>query len=172
MFARIPGLRRNAPESPSLVGLPTPSSAAAPLLSLRLRPSVLLWRVQLTLHILLGFLLLWTLSPWAIMQWIWLTVLVSGFLILVISARSIARRRLEQEGLLALTETGWRWLKGNTSSELILRGEVLVWSGLIILPFTERSGRRRKTLVLLPDNAAAEDLRRLRVWLLTTVPRV
>lgn len=172
MFARKPGLRRNAPESSSPVGLPSASAAASRLLSLRLRPSILLWRAQLTLHVVLGFLLLWALSPWVVVERVWLAVLVLGLAVLVVSARSIAQRRLAQKGVLALTETGWCWLADNTRSELTLSGDTVVWSGLVILPFVERFSRSRKTLVLLPDSAAAEDLRRLRVLLLTTQPRV
>ncbi|MGP1681757.1 MAG: protein YgfX [Giesbergeria sp.] len=38
-------------------------------------------------------------------------------------------------------------------------------SGCLIVVILGASGRRRRSLVLLPDAAAAEDLRRLRVWL-------
>lgn len=172
LFVRIPGSRRNAPESTTAVASPMASSTTFYLLSLHLRPSILLWRAQLILHVLLGFLLLWAVSPWIVIEPIWLVVLLLGLSVLAMSARSIAYGRLEQEGVLALTETGWCWLSGNTRSELMLSGDVVVWSGLVILPFVGRSGGRRKTLVLLPDSAAAEDLRRLRVWLLTALPRV
>jgi hypothetical protein len=120
----------------------------------------------------LGLLLFWALAPWLFTHWFWLFVLCSGLCGLVASVLYLGGKRRESAGVLSLTETGWRWRANNSCSELVLKGELVVWPGLIILPFKERFGQRRKILVLLSDSGAPADLRHLRVWLRTLLPRL
>ena len=57
----------------------------------------------------------------------------------------------------------WRESRG-TWREGRLEGGQLVWPALVILGI-KQARRRRKWIVLMPDSAPADDLKRLRVWL-------
>ncbi len=62
-------------------------------------------------------------------------------------------------------EGGFRWQDawGRWHEAEILPGSYV--SGWLIVVILRASGQRRRSLVLLPDTAATEELRRLRAWL-------
>ena len=59
---------------------------------------------------------------------------------------------------------GWLWLCGAEARPALLRRATL-WPGLLLLDFRCEGSRRPHPVLLLPDSAAADDLRRLRVYL-------
>ena len=61
---------------------------------------------------------------------------------------------------------GWALEDSQGVRRMHLKGRVLIWPGLIILPFLDSSGKK-VTLLLLSDSACSQDLRRLRVLLRT-----
>lgn len=139
---------------------------------IQVRPSVKIWRVQLALHSLLALLLLWAFLPWLTVAWYWPVLLFFSLSGLFASIFYLRSKLQDAAGFLGVMETGWYWRDKSGGYDLLLNGELVVWPGLIVLPFKERSSRRRKTLVLVSDSCAAEDLRRLRVWLRTVLPRL
>ena len=58
----------------------------------------------------------------------------------------------------------WMWRTANTERALELRSTTL-WPGLIVLSFIDAASRRPLTMTLWRDSVAADDARRLRVWL-------
>jgi hypothetical protein len=139
------------------------SRVADPRLQLSLNPSLWLWRYELGLHGIMALLIVWVLWPWGLAARILSALLVMGLIIHLIYR---AKRRDKATGQLSYSGGRWSWQSGSLTEILIPAGDFLVWPWLVILPFrTER--RARLTLVLLLDSANADDLRRLRVLLLS-----
>lgn len=86
--------------------------------------------------------------------------------LLLLGALYFNLRRHWRAGIRQLRFDGEGWWLADRSGEqpLDLRGERLVTSWLIVLNFITAAGRRI-ALVLPPDSASADDLRRLRVAL-------
>jgi hypothetical protein len=59
---------------------------------------------------------------------------------------------------------GWWWRDRSGGENQARLRHATLWPGLLVLNFLDNAGRRR-ALVLLPDSAAADELRRLRVYL-------
>jgi toxin CptA len=72
--------------------------------------------------------------------------------------RAVAALALDAEGGARWQDRSGRWHE----AEILPGSYVSGW--LVVLNLAE-DGRRSRSLVLLPDSAAAEELRRLRVWL-------
>jgi hypothetical protein len=114
---------------------------------------------------------LWAFSPWLLRDYRWLLGLVGIWLVLALSTVRIWRSRLDAQGVLSLTSSAWRWRDHRDEQVFALKGEVVVWPWLVILPFVNVSSRRKHTLILLVDSLSEDDLRHLRVWLRTMLPR-
>lgn len=74
-------------------------------------------------------------------------------------------RRLRKDGITALEadDSGYRLLDRGAWLDVQMR-HALVTATLTVVEFKQTKGRRL-SLVLLPDSLAADDYRRLRVWL-------
>ncbi|MHB0991436.1 MAG: protein YgfX [Burkholderiales bacterium] len=74
-------------------------------------------------------------------------------------------RRLHKDGITALEadDSCYRLLDRGAWLDVQMR-HALVTATLTVIEFKQTNGRRR-SLVLLPDSLAADDYRRLRVWL-------
>ena len=59
---------------------------------------------------------------------------------------------------------GWIWRRGDERCPVLLR-RATIWPGFILLDFCCPRGGGQRTLLLLPDSAASDTLRRLRVYL-------
>lgn len=59
---------------------------------------------------------------------------------------------------------GWIWRRGDERCPVLLR-RATIWPGFILLDFRCLRGGGQRTLLLLPDSAASDALRRLRVYL-------
>lgn len=61
------------------------------------------------------------------------------------------------------------WQLKNSTGEVVVEpfGEILLWSGVIILPLREIMSRREHRIVVMKDSVEPDDWRRLRVWLRT-----
>jgi hypothetical protein len=168
VFALLPGFRNRKPPSRAR-NLPARASAKLQLAPINLRPSIILWRVQWGVHLLLSLLLGWGILPWLSIQPYWLPVLLLAWLALAVHLRYLRRLHEQSAGTLLVSSGDWYWNDARGCTELVLSGAVIVWPQLIVLPFREQHRRWRKTLVLLPDSASADDRRRLRVWLRTSL---
>lgn len=148
---------------------PTPASRATdPSIALDVTASVWLWRYECALHGLIALLNLWVLWPWG-----WAARVLAGLLALGLMVHLLYRARLRRRvsGRLSYAAGRWAWQQGAVTESLTPRGEFLVWPWLIILRFGVDGKRPSRTLVLLPDSANADDLRRLRVLLLSRAAR-
>lgn len=114
------------------------------------------------LHVLVAVLVGWALWPWG---WGARFGALAVCVLLLWHLRYRYRGRACEAGELAFDRGLWTWHSKGEIRSLALAGELLVWPWLIILPFRETTGPRRWHLVLLPDSADADDLRRLRVLL-------
>lgn len=76
-----------------------------------------------------------------------------------------------QGGRLEVTADSWSWQEkmaireGSRNWRIV--HDIVLWNFLIVLPLGCQSGKQQKRLVLLPDSASSEDLRKLRVYLKT-----
>ncbi|MEX1032067.1 MAG: protein YgfX [Cellvibrionaceae bacterium] len=125
-------------------------------LSVQLRPSMQLVVFLVASHLLAALAVWFSALPW----WLCLLVDVAVLADLLWSLRQHYRLGRRQ---LRYVDGRW-WLadhRGEESLELI--GEYLVTPWLLVLRFKRSAGSA--TLVLPPDSAATDDLRRLRVLL-------
>lgn len=76
-------------------------------------------------------------------------------------------RQAQLAGTLAYSERGWvlQPSDGQQDRRLQLKGEVLIWSGLVILPFWDMKAQRLVRVVIAADSVSAADFARLRTWL-------
>lgn len=123
--------------------------------------------MQLLIHLLLGLCLSLALSPFFFLKPVWLLVWFISLGLLLISAQGCYAKLRAPARSLAFTERGWNLVDDRGECELDVAGEALVWKWLIVLRYREKAGGHCFNLVLLHDSAAAEELRRLRVWLRT-----
>jgi len=81
--------------------------------------------------------------------------------------------RLEQ-GTLVYSMRGWEFTAPNGQvHSLLLKGEVLIWPALVILPFVDAKTDKPYPLVIAQDSLAPADFARLRTWLRTCLePKV
>lgn len=170
MFVQIPGFRKKA-DTPPPSSSSLRFSADTGLLLFILRPSKILWRAQLAVHLCMALCFSFALipqfvnRPWLILVWITANTL------LLVSAYCCWKATTRAPQHLSFSKQGWRLRDGEQEQYLDWTDEAVVWSWLIVLRFRERSSRRRINFVFLPDSAPAEDLRRLRVWLRTLLWR-
>jgi len=59
---------------------------------------------------------------------------------------------------------GWIWWRGGEQRPVLLQ-RATIWPGFVLLVFRCARGGGRRALLLLPDSAARDTLRRLRVYL-------
>lgn len=171
MFVRIPGLRQDQSDPPShILDRRAPARPDTHLHPVLVTPSRILWRLQLGTHFLLALAFFWALLPWLAQGWYFPVWLIGIWIGLAGNAVYLWRKRVSSAGQLSYGNTGWQWRAKDGVKGFELVGDAVVWSSLVILPF--RANGRSATLVLLPDSLAADDLRRLRVWLRTRLPRI
>jgi hypothetical protein len=68
-------------------------------------------------------------------------------------------------GSLGFVGNNWVFEHPNGRSQLELKGEVLCWPWIIILPFREFTNGKMRRLVIFSDAISKEDNARLRAWL-------
>ena len=91
-------------------------------------------------------------APWPFV----LSILVAAIAVLARPRQDLRRLRFDRE---------WRGIDdGHREEALILNGAV-VWPGLIVLRFAVAGARRQRVVILLPGCIAADDWRRLRLYL-------
>jgi toxin CptA len=78
---------------------------------------------------------------------------------LQLSGHAVTELLLEDGGRCGFTLKNGETLSGN------IEGSTFVTPLLIVINVSPAGLRRRRSAILLPDSAAAEDLRRVRVWL-------
>lgn len=167
VFVQIPGFSQN---KSSAAGAPRGQRApASPVIldPVQVRISSHLWFFQLAFHGVLALLCLWVFLPWLGRGWYWPAGLLLAWSAIALSGIFIWRGRAACAGMLSVGNNGWCWQDERGKIQLIVAGDVTVWSMIIVLRFQETRTGRRRNVILLHDNVAAEDLRRLRVWLRT-----
>lgn len=170
MFAQIPGFEKT-PDAPTIPATSMRSASDTRLETITIYPSKILWRAQLTVHCLLALCLSFALLPFFVIQPWWLLGWLMCLCLLLVSA-FICRKALQRcPQILSFAESRWLLDDGVAKYEMQLVDDALVWSWLIVLRGRATLRRRRIDLVLLPDSAAADEQRRLRIWLRTRAAR-
>ena len=136
------------------------SRSPAPL-RVELRPSHYLRLLLIGLGLLALAALAATALQWALR--LVLALLVTGYVALSL------RHHTGLWGIPACTAIRWdgaiwQWQAGAVEHSVSLQHATL-WPGLLVLNFCDTGTRKSRVLVLLPDSAAAVELRRLRVYL-------
>lgn len=168
MFAKIPGLKKADPSARAPIARLAPLPRLAPL---SLRASQGLWRAQLAMHLLMVLFLILSLFPHLRTQPGWVLFGLGGITMILVSVYQCWKSFSVPPRQLTFNESGWSLSEAGQRHYLEWEGEALVWGWLIILRFREKPTSRRINLVLLPDSASVDDLRRLRVWLRTLAGR-
>lgn len=91
-------------------------------------------------------------SPWSL-------VLFIGVVAIAVLARPRQNLRHLQ------FDREWRGFDDNGREESLVLKSAVVWPGLIVLRFALAGARRQRVLILLPGCMAADDWRRLRLYL-------
>jgi len=92
-------------------------------------------------------------------------------LLLVLATGSVLRKRWHHKNSppLCLSVQQKLWRLKNPAGEFVVEpfGEIVLWSGVIILPVREILGGRQHRIIVMQDSVKPDDWRRLRVWLRT-----
>jgi hypothetical protein len=166
VFAQLRGIKRTDAEQTNRSAT---YAKALQLPVIKLHQSILLWRTQVGIHLLILFCLCWGFWPSVSGFWQSAGVLIAICLALVVHLYYLWCLHRQANGRLWVSGNHWHWQDENGHRELVLAGSITVWPKLIILPFKEPGHGQRKTLILLPDSASADDLRCLRSWLRTSL---
>ena len=130
-------------------------------------PSQILWRIELAFYFSMLCAATLALFPFLFTAFYW-PILWLIFLLLIIF---VLRGRWHSQKLTPITlsvqKQVWRLVNSNGEFTVSPFGEILLWSGVIILLLQETLGGRKHYIVALPDSMKAEDWRLLRVWLRT-----
>ncbi len=160
LFSPTPGFSRNNPRDPR-----RPEVRLAPV---HLRPSRRLWIAQCAVHGLMAFSLLAALLPHLGPRPLWWLLLLPVWAALLVSLWLCRRQGLAMAGRLSCDQHGWHWQSCGIETLLEPLGQPVVWPWLVVLRFRDTSTGKARNFTLLRDSAGADDLRRLRQWLLTT----
>lgn len=141
------------------------STKLLPLFPVSFAPSQNLWRLTLTGYCLFGLSLGAALWPF-LGEYPALGLLLLLMLAFVFYSLS-CKYRDRFGGILTYSEQGWiLQISGDQQRRrLQLNGDVLIWPGLVILPFVDVRTQRVLRLVLAVDSVNAKDFARLRSWL-------
>jgi hypothetical protein len=166
VFALLQGIKK---PKPAHRDQPLAHTQGLQLSAIKVQQSVTLWRMQIAIHLLILFCLCWGLGP--LMPGLWQMILmwITLCLLLAFHFYYLWHLHRQETGFLWVSDSDWHWQDKNGHCDLVLAGSITIWPSLIILPFRECTHGRRKTLILLSDSATAEDLRRLRTWLRTSL---
>ena len=177
MFALIPGFRKKA-DAPSsgctsrrASHYPSPCEPAtlpaSEVLPVPLRPSRQLWYAQCLVHAVLAISVTMAVMPLVSVQPSWGFLWLAGMAGLSISLRACYRHWRSLPCVLRITEQGWVLDHGDSQRAIVLAGDAVVLSWLMVLPCRDTHNRARLYVVILPDSTSPDMHRRLRVWLRT-----
>lgn len=145
--------------------IPTAATKTRLLAPVSFVPSRCLWRLTLVAYGLFALSFLGALWPFlndhpALIALLFIAVAWLGYLL-----KQVGQQRLA--GTICYSERGWVLHSGadNSARRLQLKGEVLIWPGLVILPFMEIKTQRMLPVVIAADSVSAADFARLRSWL-------
>jgi len=159
--------------SSSITSLLPTAAAKTPLLApVSFVPSRCLWRLKLAAYGLFALSFCGALWPFlndhpALIVLLFMTAVWLGYLL-----KRAGQQRLA--GTLCYSESGWVLHAGVDKSLnhlqhqarcLQLKGDVLIWPGLVILPFVEIKTQRSLSVIIAVDSVGAADFARLRSWL-------
>ncbi|WP_189417780.1 protein YgfX [Cellvibrio zantedeschiae] len=130
-------------------------------------PSIILWRLELAVYSSILCAAAIALFPFFLTAFYW-PLLWLMFLILV---AFVLRQRWRAKNSLPISlevqKNVWRLKSSAGESIFEPFGEILLWSGVIILPLRETISGRIHRIVILQDSVKPDDWRCLRVWLRT-----
>lgn len=146
---------------------PNKTATGVDLAPVLITPSKILWRIELTVYSGILIAASVALFPFFLTVFYW-PILWLVFLALVLL---VLRERWRVQKLPAVTVSVQKqiWRLKNPTGEftVVPFDEVLLWSGVIILPVREILSGRKHRILILRDSVTADDWRRLRVWLRT-----
>lgn len=128
----------------------------APHIALAIAPSRALRRAVAILHVLAGVAVCAAALPWW-GQGVGLAA-VAASLLAAMRAGPVLELHGHADGRLAVRQDG-DWLAA------VVAPDTLVWAWLVVLRYRVAGSARWANVVVLPDSLAADDFRRLRVWL-------
>lgn len=145
--------------------LPHKTVTGVDLAPVHISPSHLLWRIQLVVYMAMLLFASMAIFPFVLTAFYW-PILWLIFLVLIVVVLQAARRTKNTLPI-RLSVTQHLWRLQTSAGELSVEpcDEILLWAGIIILPVRETLTGRKHRIIALPDSMAAEDWRRLRVWL-------
>jgi len=103
--------------------------------------------------------------PFMLTAFYWPILWLGFVLLIVFTLRSAQRAKNAAPQRLSVTQHVWRLQASEGELQVELCDEILLWAGVIIVPVRETASGRKHRIVALSDSMAAEDWRRLRVWL-------
>jgi len=128
-------------------------------------PSRWLWRMEIFIYLTILTSASISVFPFLQITFYWPLLLLVFVFLVAFAWRSSARTHKASPISLSVTQKIWR-IK-NSDAEIVVRpcDEILVWTGVIIIPVREIASGEKHRIIALPDSMDAEEWRRLRVWL-------
>ena len=127
--------------------------------------SLLLYRMEVFIYLFMLLSASVAVFPFVLMNFYWPLLWLAFVLVIIAALRTSQRNKNSPSVTLSVTQKNW-YLQTSTGTVAVNPGnEILVWTYLIVLPVAEPLSGRKYRLLALPDSMAAEDWRRLRVWL-------
>lgn len=130
-------------------------------------PAKILWHIELSVYCSVFCAATLAVFPFFLRAFYWPISWLSFLLLLAFVVRERWRAQKLTPVIISVQKQVWR-LK-NSSGEYTVSpfDEILLWSGVIILPVRETLSGNKHRIVALPDSMSGEDWRLLRVWLRT-----
>jgi len=144
---------------------PSKTAAGVDLASVRINPSRWLWLCTLFVYSAMLLSASLAIFPFLLSAFYWPMLWLVFLALVVFALRSAWRAQQRPPVVLTVTQKIWRLQTEDGEVIVKLYDEVLVWSGVIILPVQETVTQRKHRIVALADSMNASDWRRLRVWL-------
>jgi len=154
---------------PAYSPAPNPSQdpAGVDLLSVTIKPSIMLWRIETLVYLVALGLATIALIPFFATAFYWslLWLVVAGGMLGVMRKSWKAKNQLAVS--VSLQNSRWRLRIASDDYLVAPCGDIVLWGHLVLLPLQETASGRRHFIIALEDSMTAEEWRRLRVWLKT-----
>jgi hypothetical protein len=131
----------------------------------KIHPSRWLWRIEAAIYVVMAGSASIAIFPFLHTEFYWSLAWLAFLVLVVFSMRSAWKTKNASSVTLSVTQNIWRIKKADLEFVVAPCDEMLLWSGVIILPVRDILSGKRHRMVALQDSMNAEDWRRLRVWL-------
>ncbi len=149
---------------PSASGTNAKSVDLAPVI---IRPSHMLWRIELVFYFTLLVAACVGLFPFFLTAFYWPILWLVFSLLIIFVLRKAWRTKNSSPLTLSVRHNLWRLRSEAGEFTVVPCGEILLWSWVIILPLRNLAEGKKSYVVVLQDSMNDDDWRKLRVWLRT-----